>query len=312
MNRSSFTSINHTSSSFLSRRIIYHTCSLVLLLSRFLLWSLDSVLASHAFTLDKLLLLTPLVVQNDRTDKVGRYPGGPLPVQHPAQSRVSQQVAQGCVQFWVPPKTETPQPLWETCSSVWPGIFFSPLRLNGISCISVWAHLLLAHVWELPRRAWLHLQLPTQVFIQMKKILLSPVQAEQSQLPALPCSSHAPSSSAFSWLFFGLTPVCQCPSHTGEPMTGPGTPAVVSSALRRISPSTQCSPEGLVASCAARADWCAFNHYCAHSFSSSQELVPRAREISGVARNTVNPILWISNIPYDMDLRCFNTIVKIM
>lgn len=147
--------------------------------------------------------------------------------------------------------------------------YFPPPRLglNAISCISVWAHHLLAHVWALPRRAWLHLQLPTQVFIQMKKILLSPLQAEQSQLPALPCSSHAPSSSAFSWLFFGLTPVCQCPSHTGEPMTGPGTPAVVSSVLRRISPSTQCSPEGLVASRAARADWCALNQYCAHSFS---------------------------------------------
>lgn len=38
--------------------------------------------------------------------------------------------------------------------------------------------------------------LPTQLFVQMKKILLSLLQAGQSQLSALPCSSRAPSSSA--------------------------------------------------------------------------------------------------------------------
>lgn len=132
--------------------------------------------------------------------------------------------------FWMSPRTETPQPPWATCASVWKA------EIHLLWELSISAFYLLPCHWGLLTRAWL----PLLNFLQ----------------PAFTHTDKAPLSLAFSTLSgpsslrfphmkdvpvpgpplctsTEFVPVYPCFSHTGETRTESSTSGMASPVLRR-------------------------------------------------------------------------------
>ena len=114
---------------------------------------------------------------------------------HPAQARPPTAGCPGsCLGgFWISPRGETLQHLWETCASAHPHSQSVSWHSEGAFCVSAWAHCFVSCHWAPQNSAWFHL-----LYTLPSRYLYTLIRSPLSLLTKAPLVLNSPSSPSFS------------------------------------------------------------------------------------------------------------------